>query len=93
MTRRPVTRAELEALPAATGLLREIRYADRDDLADLTGDELAAAVRWLRAAAYSCTEGARTLERHLRTLTEQDPQCSTSTPNPPTSTAGEPPSP
>lgn len=82
MTSRPVTRADLEALPAATGLLREIRYARPDDLADLTDDDLAAAIRWLRAAAYSCTEGARTLERylHTRTLIEQEEPCSTSTP-------------
>jgi hypothetical protein len=50
-------------IPAGTELLRNLRYLPAADLADISDDDLEAAARWLRAAAYSAREGARHLER------------------------------
>jgi len=63
--RTPITRDRLTELPAGTELLREIRYASADELAEVTDDELAAAIRWLRAASHSCLEGARRLAAEI----------------------------
>lgn len=65
MPRPRLARDRLIEIPAGTELLRSIRYMADDELADCSGDELAAAVRWLRAAAYSANEGARRLEQIL----------------------------
>lgn len=62
---KPVTRQSLMELPAGTELLRDVRYASDAELADITDEELERGARWLRAAAYSATEGARTFERAL----------------------------
>lgn len=56
-------RADLEALPAGTDHLRRVRYTRPAELVDITDDELAAAARWLRAAAIDAAAGAVHLER------------------------------
>lgn len=55
-------RLDLEAIPSGTEALRAVRYFTDDDFDGITDDELEKAVRWLRAAAHSAREGARTIE-------------------------------
>lgn len=55
-------RDRLEEIPAGTELLREVRHWTADTVVDVTTEELVNAARWLRAAAYSCTEGARRVD-------------------------------
>lgn len=54
----------LSALPAQTKALREARYLDSAEVvAETSAVERGNAVRWARAASYSCVELARLLER------------------------------
>lgn len=62
-----MSRSRLEAIPAGTEALREVRYMPDDAFADCTDEELTNAVRWMRAAAHSAREGAR----HIEALLEQ----------------------
>lgn len=55
-------RAELESIPAGTEALRAVRYMTDADFDGITDDELEIAARWLRAAAHSAREGARTID-------------------------------
>jgi hypothetical protein len=56
----------LADIPVGTRALRSVRYMTDDDFADITDDELEAAARWLRAAAFSAREGARRIDGVLR---------------------------
>lgn len=66
-------RARLGDLPRGTEALREVRYLSDDDLEDVSSDELAIAVRWLRAAAYSAQRGADRLEQTIRNRERPNP--------------------
>ena len=56
-------RALLEALGPILTPVRELRYRPAEEFADVTDDELEIAARYLRAIAYSCTQGEAVLRR------------------------------
>lgn len=64
-------RALLERIPAELDAARQVRYEPEASFAELTLDEIDNAARWLRAASYSCTTGARKLEQIARTRREK----------------------
>lgn len=66
------SKTDLTQLVTGTELLRQIRYMPDTAFDDVTDDELTTAIFWLRAARYSCTEGARKLERTLAKRQGQD---------------------
>ena len=55
----------LERLGPIVKPLRELRYRPIEDFADVTLEELEIAARYLRAIAYSCTQGEAVLRRAL----------------------------
>lgn len=65
-------RLDLEAIPPGTEALRAVRYMTDDDFDGITDDELETAIRWLRAAAHSAREGARTIEGVLARRRKED---------------------
>lgn len=58
-------RALLEALGPILTPVRELRYRPAEEFADVTLEELEIAARYLRAIAYSCTQGEAVLRRAL----------------------------
>lgn len=62
----PTARDLLLAAGEALKPAREIRYLKPGAFDDVTGDELEAGIRNLRALSYSCQQGATALERELR---------------------------
>lgn len=63
----------LERLGPATEAVRRLRYEDDELFADVPDANLAVAVRFLRSAAYSATQGERKLRRILIARHPDDP--------------------
>jgi hypothetical protein len=59
-------RALIEQVSEAVKVARSLRYENPASFDDVTEDELETVIRGLKAVSYSCSEGARLLERVLR---------------------------
>lgn len=53
----------LEQVAGAVRVCRSLRYENPASFDDVTSEELEVVARGLRAIAYSCSEGARMLDR------------------------------
>jgi hypothetical protein len=74
--------AYLDAIAPEVEVLRKLRYEPDERFTDAPDEALANAARWLRAASYSALEGARKLERIVRSREAERVEASTATPPP-----------